>query len=87
MNAPLLKALVALLPASLLFSGSMFLFVKGKTVYGLLQLIGTSCLVLVVLTHVAEALRLFPSMRWGLNDSVGHYVDWLVWFLVSRCFR
>jgi hypothetical protein len=31
--------------------------------------------VLVVLTHVAEALGLFPAMRWGAPDSVGHYLD------------
>ena len=28
---------------------------------------------IVVLTHVAEALHLFPSMRWGDEQSVGHY--------------
>ncbi len=30
---------------------------------------------MVVLTHVSEALRLFPWMDWGLEDSVGHYLD------------
>ena len=29
----------------------------------------------VVLTHVSEALRLFPWMQWGLEDSDGHYLD------------
>jgi hypothetical protein len=29
----------------------------------------------VVLTHVAEALHLFPAMRWGEPDSIGHYLD------------
>ena len=30
---------------------------------------------LVVLTHICEALHLFPSMHWGLQDSAGHYLD------------
>jgi hypothetical protein len=30
---------------------------------------------IVVFTHVCEALGLFPSMYWGLTGSVGHYVD------------
>jgi hypothetical protein len=31
--------------------------------------------IVVVLTHVAEALHIFPSMGWGLPDSAGHYLD------------
>ena len=75
MNVTLLKALVALLPACMLFSGSVVLFFRGKTVCSVLQLLGAGCLVLVVLTHVSEALHLFPSMHWGLEHSVGHYLD------------
>ena len=40
-----------------------------------LQLIGAGCLVMVVLTHLFEALQLFPSMHWGAEHSVGHYLD------------
>jgi hypothetical protein len=75
MNVTLFKALVALLPMGMLFSGSMVLFLKGKTVWSFLQLLGAGCLVLVVLTHVSEALHLFPWMHWGLEHSVGHYLD------------
>jgi hypothetical protein len=32
-------------------------------------------LVVVALTHVAETLSLFPSMRSGEPDSIGHYID------------
>jgi hypothetical protein len=39
------------------------------------QLVGAGCLLIVVLAHVAEALRLFPSMGWGESDSLGHYTD------------
>jgi hypothetical protein len=45
------------------------------TIWRLLQLIGAGCLVVVVLTHVAEAFKLFPTMGWGLPTSPGHYLD------------
>src|SRR6266436_8223776 len=75
MNVTLLKALVALLPACMLFSGSVVLFFRRKTVCSFLQLLGAGCLVLVVLTHVFEALHLFPWMHWGVENSVGHSLD------------
>jgi hypothetical protein len=75
MNATLLKGLAALVPACMLFSGSVVLFFRGKSVCSLLQLLGAGCLVVVVLTHVCEALYLFPWMHWGLEQGVGHYLD------------
>ena len=75
MDVTLLKALGAFVPASMLLSGSIVLFLRGKTVSSFLQLLGAGCLVTVVLTHVCEALRLFPWMDWGLEHSVGHYLD------------
>jgi len=75
MAVTLLKALGAFVPASMLLSGSIVLFLRGKTVSSFLQLLGAGCLVTVVLTHVCEALRLFPWMDWGLEHSVGHYLD------------
>src|SRR6266403_6251401 len=63
MNVTLLKALVALLPACMLFLGSVVLFFRGKTVCSFLQLLGAGCLIIVVLTHVFEALHLFPWMH------------------------
>jgi len=30
---------------------------------------------LVVFTHLSEALHLFPWMGWGLEHSIGHYLD------------
>jgi hypothetical protein len=83
-----LKALIALVPASLLFSGSLVLFFREKTVSSLLQLLGSACLVVVVLSHVCEAFHLFPSMHFGREHSVGiisifgppfldsHYFQW-----------
>jgi len=75
MNITLSKALVALVPASMLFCGSVVLSFREKTVYSFLQLVGAGGLVVVVLTHVSEALHLFPWMHWGLEHSVGHYLD------------
>lgn len=75
MEITLLKALVALLPAGALFFGSIVLFRAGRNAGSLLQLVGAGCLVLVALTHIAEALHLFSWMQWGLEHSVGHYLD------------
>ena len=75
MSITLLKPLIALVPASVLLSGSAVLFHKGKTVTSLLQLVGAGCLVVVVLAHVSEALHLFPWMDWGQEHSIGHYLD------------
>jgi hypothetical protein len=42
-----------------------------------LLLLGFVCLAVVVLTHVAEWLRVFPGMGWGLRSSPGHYLDFV----------
>jgi hypothetical protein len=59
----------------MLFFGSVVLFFRRKSCSVCLQLLGAGCLVVVALTHVCEALGLFPWMGWGLKDSVGHYLD------------
>jgi len=64
-----------LVPVCVLLSGSAVLFFSGKTVWSFLQLLGAACLVVVVLTHICEAIHLFPWMHWGSEDSVGHYLD------------
>jgi hypothetical protein len=75
MSVTLLKALITLVPACMLFFGSIVLFLRGRTVWCFLQLLGSGCLVMAVLTHVFEALHLFRWMHWGLEDSIGHYLD------------
>ena len=75
MNVTLLKALVALVAVCLLFLWSVVLFLRGKSLCSFLQLLGAGWLMVVVLTHVAEALQLFPWMQWGSSQSVGHYLD------------
>jgi hypothetical protein len=71
----LVRALAAMMPTCLLLAGSAVLFSRAKTVGSFLQLLGAGCLVVVVLTHIFEALHLFPWMQWGLEHSAGHYLD------------
>jgi hypothetical protein len=75
MNVTLLKALRLFVPVFLLFCPSIGLFSREKVASSFLQLFGAGCLMIVVLTHVSEALQLFPGMHWGLEHSVGHYLD------------
>ena len=75
MNVTLLKALVALVPILVLFVGSILLHLRTKSASSLIQVLGAACLMIVVLAHVCEGLNLFPSMRWGAEDSIGHYLD------------
>ena len=69
------KALSALVPVCLLLTGSVSVFSKRKTFGSLLQIVGAGFLLVVVLTHICEATHLFPSMHWGEERSVGHYLD------------
>ena len=51
------------------------LWLRERTAFLLMQLFGTGCIALVVLAHICEALHLLPGMNWGMEHSVGHYVD------------
>ena len=53
------------------------LIAERAKVARLLTLTGCACLFIVVLTHVAERFNIFPTMGWGLPDSIGHYLDLL----------
>ena|SRR5437660_8773054 len=86
MHATLSKTLVALVPAGILFVGSVLLFLRERTLGSFLKFLGAGCLVMIVLTHLCEALHLFPWMNWGMEHSVGHYIDLWVPFSASRCF-
>ena len=74
-NPTLLKALVALAPACVLLFGATVTFFRRRTLWSILQVLGAGGLAMVVLTHVAEALHLFPGMGWGDEHSAGHYLD------------
>ena len=75
MQPTLQIALLALVPACMLFAGSAVLFFRAKTLGSFSQLLGAGCLVLVVLTHLSEGLHLFSRMNWGRPHSIGHYLD------------
>jgi hypothetical protein len=45
------------------------------TVGRIFLLVGLARLLMVVLTHIAEAFHIFPAMGWGLPNSVGHDLD------------
>jgi hypothetical protein len=76
MNVTLLKALLALVPAGMLLSGSAaVLFFRERTVWSFLQVLGAGYLVVVVLTHISEGLHLFPWMHLGFERSLGHHLD------------
>jgi len=75
MDAALLKALVALVSVGMLFAGSAIMFLRRKAAPLFLQLFGAGCMLVVVSTHLFEALHLFPWMGWGDEHSVGHYLD------------
>jgi hypothetical protein len=75
MKLTLLKALLGLVPIVMLFSGAALMFLRTKSGSSLLQLLGAVCLGIVVVAHTCEALGLFPSMGWGEEQSIGHYLD------------
>ena len=61
MNATLIKALVVLVPGAMLLARSIVLLRRERTLYPLLQLVGAASIVIVVLTHVFEALGALPG--------------------------
>jgi hypothetical protein len=75
MNPTFAKAIAALAPAGMLLAGSTLQVSRRKDIAALLQLTGAACLVVVVIAPVCEALGWFPWMHWGLENSVGHYID------------
>jgi hypothetical protein len=75
MNATLIKALTVFALGALLLARCIALFSRERTLFPLLQLVGAASLIVVVLTHVFEALGAFPWMGWGHPNSVGHYID------------
>ncbi len=70
----LVKALVLFVPVGLLIWHSLAQRNRG-TPWSALQLLGATFFVIVVLTHICEALRLFPWMDWGAQHGPGHYLD------------
>jgi hypothetical protein len=74
-NVTLVKALVALALASILFCVATIAFLSARRLSSYLQLAGAAALLSVVIAHICEGLELLPWMHWGEPDSAGHYVD------------
>jgi uncharacterized membrane protein len=75
-SATFTKAFIALIPACMLFWGSTVQYFRWKkSASTFLQLLGAGCLVVVVVTHVFEALHVMSWMGWGMQHSIGHYLD------------
>jgi hypothetical protein len=75
MNMTLTVAIVIGAPILLLVVLSGRRVASAPTVTNVFTLLGATSLLVMVLTHVAEALNLFPTMGWGQRHSVGHYLD------------
>jgi hypothetical protein len=75
MNSTLVKAVVAFVPVLVLLCGAGVLYARTKAASALVQALGATFFLVVVLAHVCEALNLLPSIGWGAEDSVGHYID------------
>lgn len=71
MSGSLAKAIVIAVPVSLLLAWSLWTFTVTHTSAALLRLVGATCLVVVVVVHVAEAMHWFPGMGWGQTDKRG----------------
>ena len=69
----MLVAVAVAIAVMLALSGRSWAHTRSQS--ALLLLLGSACFVVVVMAHVAEGLRWFPSMGWGLPHSAGHYVD------------
>lgn len=75
MNPTLLKTLLGTVPAFTLFLASSIMLVKETRAWSVLQFVGTVGMMMVLFTHLCEALQLFPWMQWGQGTSIGHYLD------------
>jgi hypothetical protein len=76
MNGTLVVALVIGVPIVTLLVLSLRQFLRRPSMSAAFPVLGAAGLMVMVLTHVAEALRLFPAMGWGQRHSMGHYIDW-----------
>lgn len=75
MNAMAARALVLLLPGCALLTAAVFLALRTKALWSLLQLLGAVGIVFVAVAHLCEAFAIFSWMHWGLKHSAGHYLD------------
>ena len=74
-NLTLLKASAGLILVGLLCASSTRVYRKKRTWSSAFQLAGACLLLVVVASHVCEALQLLPWIDWEATNSAGHYLD------------
>ena len=74
-NLTLLKALAGLILIGVLCASSTLTHRKKRSWSSAFQLAGGCFLLVVVASHICEALQLLAWMDWGAANSVGHYLD------------
>jgi hypothetical protein len=62
-------------PACAILVGAAIRCAGTRALPALLQLIGAIGFMTVVAAHITEAFDLLPWMRWGQEQSPGHYLD------------
>ena len=77
MTRTLLVAVVIGVPILLLCVLAVRRLATAPTWTNTFTVLGAGSLLVMVLTHIAEAFNLFPAMGWGQRHSVGHYLDLL----------
>ncbi len=80
------RALGALALACVLFSGSMILFLRRKSAWSFVQILGAGCLVVVVLTHVRRASLVDLDALGDMSTALVITSICGVQFLTSDCF-
>ena len=74
-NLTLLKALTGLILVGVLCASTTRAHWKKRTWSSAFQLAGACLLLVVVASHICEAIHLLPWMGWGATNSAGHYLD------------
>jgi hypothetical protein len=69
------KAILAGSVVIILIAYAITVLRRTKQLWSGLLFLGAVLFMIAVLTHVAEALHLWPSMRWGEPASPGHHLD------------
>jgi hypothetical protein len=74
-NLALLKTLAGLILVGVLCASSTLALRKEITWSSAFQLAGACFLLVVIASHICEALHLLPWMNWGAANSADHYLD------------
>jgi hypothetical protein len=61
--------------AGTVFCGAIVLFVRERSAWAFIRVLGATDFVVAVVAHIAEAFRLSTWMHWRQPGSLGHYVD------------